>query len=29
MHGLPPPESPYAQDILAALQEAECLVQPG
>lgn len=29
MHGLLPPESPYAQDILAAQQEAERLVQPG
>lgn len=29
MHGLLPPESPYAQDILAAQQEAERLAQSG
>lgn len=29
MYGLLPPESPYAQDILAAQQEAERLAQPG
>ncbi|MDZ7584583.1 MAG: c-type cytochrome biogenesis protein CcmI [Thiobacillus sp.] len=29
MHGLLPPESPYAQDILAAQQEAERLAQTG